>query len=131
MLEDPDDEPRKDIDKDDDDARDGIASNELRGTIHGTVEVSFLLDLLPATLRFCLGNQTGVQVGIDAHLLARHRVESEPRSDFSNTSGTVGDDHELDDDKDDEDHDTDDVTAPDHDRPEGLNDVTGKPIQED
>src|SRR5262249_17290462 len=96
-----------DVDKDDDDPGDGIAADELRGTIHGPVELG-----LPGNIRtpppgLILLDQTGVEVGVDRHLLAGHRVEGEPCGYFGDTSGTFGDDHELNHDQDDEDDDPD------------------------
>ena len=61
----------------------------------------------------------GLQVGVDGHLLARHRVQGEARGDFGDAAGAVGDDHELDDDQDQEDDDADDEVAADHEVAEG------------
>ena len=45
-------EPADDVDERDDDAGDGVAADELAGTVHGAVEVGLLRDLLAAALGF-------------------------------------------------------------------------------
>ena len=46
-----------------------------------------------------LRDDAGGQVGVDRHLLARHRVEREARGHFGDAARALGDDHEVDDDE--------------------------------
>ncbi len=97
----------EDVDERDDDAGDGVAADEFAGTVHGPVKVGFLGDVLAALAGLRLGDDAGVQVGVDRHLLAGHGVQREPRGHFRDAAGTLGDHDELNDEDDDEDDDAD------------------------
>ena len=92
---------------------DRVALDELRGAVHRAVEVGLAGDLRAPCARLIVGDQAGVQVGVDRHLLAGHRVEREARADLGDASGAVGDDDELDHDQDQEDDEADDDVAAD------------------
>ena len=111
------------VDEQDQDAGNGIAADELAGAVHRTVEVGFLTHFLAAQLGFFTRQQTGVEVGVDRHLLAGHRVQDEARGHFRNAAGTLGNDHEIDDGQDREHHDADRVVAADHEFAEGGDDL--------
>ena len=111
VLDDADDEAADDVDERDDDAGDGVAADELAGTVHRPVEVGLLRDFLAAALGFALVDDAGVQVGVDRHLLAGHAVQGEAGGDFADARGALGDHDELNDDDDDEDDDADDDLA--------------------
>ncbi len=113
------------VDEQDQDGGDGVAADELVGAVHRTVEVGFLAHFLAAGLGLLARQQTGVEVGVDGHLLAGHGVQDEARGHFRHASGTLGDDHEVDDGQDREDHDTHGVIAADHELAEGLDDLAG------
>ena len=81
--------------------------------------------------RFGLGDEAGVEVGVDGELLAGHRVEREARGDFGDASRAVGDDDELDDDQDREDHDADRVVAADDDVAERFDHLSRVAVQQD
>ena len=85
----------EDVDHRDDQRRDRIAADEFRGAIHRAVEAAFLLQFAPAPPRLLLVDQAGGQVGVDRHLLARHRIQAEPRGDLGDAAGSLGDDHEV------------------------------------
>ena len=108
VLDDADEQPADDVDQDDDDAGDGVAADELAGTVHGAEEVGLLRNLLAAALGLALVDDAGVQVGVDGHLLAGHAVQGEPGGHFADARGALGDDHELDHDDDREDDQADD-----------------------
>src|SRR3546814_17737905 len=57
----------------------------------------FLAHFGPPFARLILGDQPGIEVGIDRHLLAGHRIEGESRGDFRNAGGAFGHHHEVDD----------------------------------
>ena len=103
MLEHADCQSRQDIDERDHDAGDGVAADELAGTVHGPVEVGLLGHLFAAAAGLVLRDESGIQIGVDRHLLARHAVQREPRSHFADAGGTLGDDQKLNRDQDRED----------------------------
>ncbi len=72
-----------------------------------------------------LVDQSGIQVGIDGHLLAGHGVESETRRDFGRPHCAVADDHVLNGDQGQKQHEADDVIAADHELPESFDDPAG------
>ena len=110
-LQDADDEAADEVDAGDEHARHGVAADELARTVHRAVEVGFLLDELAAVARLLLGDDAGVEIGVDAHLLAGHRVQGEARGHFRHAARALGDDDEIDDRQDDEDHQADDEVA--------------------
>ena len=115
---------------DDDDRRDRVALHELRGTVHRSVEVGFFGDLAAAALRLFVVDEARVQVGVDRHLLAGHRVEGEARRDLGDASGTVRDHDELDHDEDEEDDEADDHRTADDEVAERLDDLARVAVQQ-
>jgi hypothetical protein len=111
VLHDADDQSADDVDQHDDDAGHGVAAHELGSTVHRPVEVGFLRDFGAPPPRVILADQPGIQIGVDRHLLARHRVQGKPRRDFGDTAGAFGDDHEIDQHQYDEHHQTHRVVA--------------------
>ncbi len=121
VLQDTDQHAADQVDEQNQQTGNRIAAHEFTGTVHGTVELGFLGDFGTAALGFRLINEAGVEVGVDRHLFAGHRVEGEARAHLGNTTGTLGDYHEVDDHQNREHHDTDDIVATDHHFTEGLN----------
>jgi hypothetical protein len=117
--------PPIDVDQHDQDAGNRVATDELRGAVHGTEKVRFLRDRRAALARLVLADQAGVEIGIDGHLLARHGVEGEARGHFGDPSGTLGDDHEVDDHQDREHHQSNSIVATDQEVSEGFNHLPG------
>ncbi len=74
------------IDEHDQDAGDGVAAHELAGAVHRAVEVGLLAHFLPADDGISLRDDAGVQIGVDRHLPAGHRVQGEARTDFRDAS---------------------------------------------
>ena len=120
-----------DVDERDQNGGDGIAADELAGTVHRAKEVGLLRDFLAAALGFGFVDAAGVQVGIDRHLPARHAVQGKPGGHFADARGAFGDHHELDDDDDDEDDDADDQLIAGDELAERFHHVPGRqrPIQ--
>ncbi len=79
MLAHADGQAADDVDDQDQDAGDRIAADELAGTVHRAVEVGLAAHFLAPRPGLVLVDQAGVQVGVDGHLLARHRVQGEAR----------------------------------------------------
>ena len=119
-LEDADGHATEEIDDRDDDGRDRVALDELRTTVHRSVEVGLGGDLLATTSSLSVVDEAGVEVGVDGHLLAGHGVQREAGADLGHTLGALGDDDELDDDQDEEDDQADDDRAADDEVAEGF-----------
>ena len=83
-----------------------------------------------ALARLRLVDGAGAQVGVDGHLLARHRVQGEARRDLRHALGALGDHQELHQRQDREDHRADDVVAPDDELAEGLDDLARVSLRE-
>ena len=77
VLQHADGEAADDADDQDQDAGDGVAAHELRRAVHRAEEVGFFRHFEAAAAGFLLVDVAGAQVGVDRHLLARHRVERE------------------------------------------------------
>ena len=97
MLQHSDGKAPHDVDQEDEDAGHGIAAHELGGAVHGAEEVGFFCHLGAPALGFRLVDQTGIQIGIDRHLLAGHGVEREARRHLGNAFGPFRDHDEVDD----------------------------------
>jgi hypothetical protein len=121
-----DDEAADDVDHQDQDAGHGVAAHELAGTVHGAEEVGFLAHFGAALLGLVLVDQAGVQVGVDGHLLAGHRVQGEARAHLGDALGALGDHHEVDDHQDGEHDQTDREVAADQEVAEGLDHLAGR-----
>ncbi len=122
MLPNANDQAADQVDEEDEDGGNGVATYEFAGTVHGPEEIRFLSDFLAPLLGLLLIDQAGVEIGIDGHLLARHGVEGKAGTDLGNTPGTLGDDDKIDDDEDGKDDDADGVVPSHHKLPEGLDD---------
>ena len=129
-LDHADEQPAHDIDQRNHDAGDGVAADELAGTVHGAEEVGLLGDLAPAALGLVLVDDPGVQVGVDGHLPPRHPVQGEAGGHFADARGALGDDDELnhhDDGEDDQsDHDLAVAAAAGDEFAEGLDHPAGR-----
>src|SRR5579875_3664285 len=117
-----DDQTADQVDEQDQDGRDRIAADEFAGAVHGAEKIGLARDLLAPPHRLFLIDQTGVEIGIDRHLLAGHSVECKARGDLGDAPGAFGDDHEIDDDQDREYGDADGVIAADDEQAERFND---------
>ncbi len=125
MLHHADEEAADDVDEKDQDAGGGVATHELGCTVHRTVEVRFLAHFLAPLACLFLGEQAGVEVGVDRHLLAWHRIQGEPRGDFRHAGGTLGDHHEIDHHDDRKHHQTHREVAANDELAERLDDLAG------
>ena len=74
---------------------DGITTDKLTGPVHRTVEIGLLGHFCTAAFGFFIIDDPGVQIRINRHLLARHTIEHEARTDFGDTSRTFGDNHKV------------------------------------
>ena len=127
MLEHADEEAADDVDEEDQDAGGGVAADELGRTVHRAVEVRFLAHFLAALARLFLGQEARVEIGVDRHLLAGHRIEREARADLGHAARTARDHRELDHDEDREHHQADREVAADHELAERLDHLAGRP----
>ena len=108
------------VDHQNDDAGHRIAAHEFAGTVHRAVELRFLRHCGTARARLIFADQAGIEVGIDRHLLARHRIQGEARAHFGDTSRALGDDHEVDHHQDNEHHNTHRIIAAHQEMAEGF-----------
>ncbi len=123
VLDDADQESRQDVDGRDQNARDCVPLRESRRAVHGAVEFSLGGQLAPPLTRFRFVDQARVQVRVDRHLLARHRVQGETGRHLRDTHRAMVDHHVLNRDQHQEDHHADDVVAAHHERAERLDDA--------
>ncbi|CAM5192314.1 hypothetical protein CDEF62S_05134 [Castellaniella defragrans] len=126
MLCHADDQPAQDIDHHDEQARHRVAADELACAIHGAVELGLLPHFGPALARILLADQARIQIGVDRHLLARHRIQRETGAHFGDPARALGDHDEIDDHQDDEHYNPDRKISADQKVPEGLDDVSGR-----
>ena len=122
---DADDDAAEDVDRQDDQAGDGVAADEFRRAVHRAEEGALLLEFATALLGDFLVDQPRRQVGVDRHLLAGDCVEGEARADLGDAGRALGDDQEVDGDEDEEDDDADDEVAAHHQAGEAADDVAG------
>ncbi|RMP83406.1 hypothetical protein ALQ17_05274 [Pseudomonas fluorescens] len=113
------------VDRQDHQAGDGIALHEFHGAIHRAEHLAFALQARTPATGFGLVDIAIAQVVVDAHLLARHRVQGEARGHFRHTFGALGDHHELRHGDDQEHHHAHHHLPGDHKVAEGLDDMPG------
>ena len=75
-------------------------------------------------------NQAGGEVGVNRHLLTRHRVQGETGGHFRNTARALGDDHEVNHHQNQKHHRAHHVVPLDHKIAESLNDISGVTIHQ-
>ena len=121
------DETADDLHYRDEDADSDVSRDELRGTVHGAVEIRFPLEVVLLLRCLFFAQEPRVVFGLDCHLFARQGVKGEPCGDLGNARCTLRYDDELHGNDDDENDDADDVafdTLGSHDeRREGPHDV--------
>ncbi|MNM74661.1 hypothetical protein D3C81_864250 [compost metagenome] len=128
VLEDTNGHAADQVDEQNQQTGDGVTAHELAGTVHGTVELSFLGHFRTTGLGLVLVDQAGVEVGVDGHLFAGHCIEGETRAHLRNPPGTLGHHDEVDDHQNRENHYTHYVVTADHHLTEGLDHLTGSGV---
>ena len=118
--------PAQQVDHQNQDARHGVALDELAGAVHRAVEIGLDPHFLTLGLGLVAGQQSGVQVGVDGHLLAGHRIQGEARRHLGDAPGALGDDREIDDGENHEHHETHRVIAADHEAAECFDHLAGR-----
>ena len=106
-----DDHAAEQVQRDDDERRDGVAFDELARAVHRRVEIGLALDARALAARDVGIEQAGVQIRVDRHLLAGHRVEREACAHFRDALRAARDHHELNRDQDREHDESDDDVA--------------------
>jgi len=125
MLHGADQDAAEHIDEHDQDAGDGVAAHEFARAVHRAVEIGFLAHLLAAHDRLGLRDDAGVQVGVDRHLPAGHRVQGKACAHLRDAARALGDHDEVDDHEHREHHHAHGVVAADHELTEGGDHVAG------
>ena len=116
--------PANDIDDQDQHTGNRIAFHEFRCTIHRAVEIRLGRHVLSPDLGFVRCHQSGVQIGVDRHLLAGQRVEREARRDFGDAPCALGDHDQIDDHEDQENENPDCPVAADQKFAKRFDDMT-------
>ena len=111
MIGDADHDAAGEVERDDDERRNRVAFDELSGAVHRAVEIGLALNGFALAPRAVGVENAGVHVGIDRHLLSRHRVEREARGDLRDALRTARDDDELNGHEDRKDDQSDDQVA--------------------
>ena len=125
MLQSAREKARHDVDGGNDDPRDRVALCESHRAVHRAVEFGLSGYFLTPPPGFVFVNQSGVQIRIDAHLLAGQRVKCEARRDFGDANGAMVDDDILDSHEQNEDHHADDEVSAHDEIAERLDHVAG------
>ncbi|MGF6302212.1 hypothetical protein OKW42_005565 [Paraburkholderia sp. WC7.3d] len=126
VLDHADDQPADDVDHHDQETGDRIAAHELARAVHRAVELGFLRDFRATLAGLLFVDETSIQIGVDRHLLAGHRVEREARGHLGDPPRALRDHHEVDHHQDDEDDDTDREIAAHEEVAERLDHLTGR-----
>ena len=113
-----------DVDQRNNDTCHSIAAHELIGTVHGAIILRFLGNLRSPFAGFVFID-AGIQIGIDAHLLARHGIQCKTRGYLGDSPGAFGDYHKIDHHKDEEHDHADNIIAANNKIPEGHDDLAG------
>ena len=126
VLRHADDESADDVDKQNQQARHGIAAHVFAGTIHRAEELGFIAHFRAPTLGFFVVDQPGVQVCVNRHLLAGHGVQGKAGANFSDPLRTLGHDDEVDHHQNREHDQTHGEIAADQEVPERFDDMPGR-----
>ena len=125
VLQHTDEQSAEDVDEHNQDAGDGVAADELRRAVHRAEEIGLVGDRRAPFARFVLADQSGVEVGVDRHLLARHRIEREACGDFGDAAGALGDHDKIDDHQNRKNDDADRVVAADQEVAKSVDHLSG------
>ena len=110
-----------DVDDQNQEAGHGVTAHELGSTVHGAEEIRLLSQLFTTFFGGFLVDHTGIQVGVDRHLLAGHGIQGETCIDLGNAACTLGHHKEVHDHQDDKNDETHDIVAADHELAKGRN----------
>jgi hypothetical protein len=130
-LHDADGKSAQDIDERDQNGGDGVAAHKFARAVHRPVKIGFLLDLAAALAGLGFVDDSGVEFGVNRHLLAGHGVEGEPRGHFGDAARALGDDDEIDQRQNQENDQADDIIAAHHKIAERLDDVPRIAVEQD
>ena len=95
VLKDPQGQPPHQVDRGDQQARDGVPFHEAAGTIHRPVEVGLSRQLLAAVCRFRRGDAARLQIGVNRQLPPGEPIEGEAGRDLANAGRTLVHNHHL------------------------------------
>ncbi len=114
------------IEDGDQQARDGVALHELRGTVERAEERRLGEVGLAAALGLLVIDRARRHVAVDGELLAGHPVQREARADLGHPRRALGDDHEVHDQQHAEHHEPERDGAAHDEAREALDDVAGR-----
>ena len=104
---------------------DRVTTDKFGSTVHGTEKVGLLRQLFAAFFGHFLVDHTRIQIGIDRHLFAGHRIQCESCIHFRNAPRPLGHHNEVDDHQDSKDDEADNVVAADDELTKGGDHFTG------
>ncbi|MNI08442.1 hypothetical protein D3C73_614800 [compost metagenome] len=107
-----DNETANQIDQQNDNTCDGVTLDKFTGTVHRPEKVGFAFNLASTFAGLLFINHAGVQIGIDTHLFAGHRIQCKPGAYLGYTFRTFSNNNELHDDKDQEDNESNSDLSP-------------------
>ena len=93
------------VDRGDDQSGNGVSAHKLGGPVQCPEIIRLTLDFAAALLGCLIIDQAGVEVSVDGHLLAGHRIQGEAGGDFSDPPGSLCDHDKVDDHQNQEDDD--------------------------
>src|SRR5215469_10585251 len=125
MLERPDRKPPEQIHENDNEASDGVALYKLRRPVHRAIKMAFSLETAAQPTRLGLVDITIAQIAVDAHLLTRQRIQTEPSRDLSDALRALRDNHELRHRNDQKHDESDGDVVADHEATKGVYNLTG------
>src|SRR6056300_1802164 len=97
MLQHPNTQTTKQVNHKDQNTRHGISANELRATIHRTIEVSLLGYLSTTIPRLILIDEPGVEISINRHLFTWHRIKRKAGAYFGDSTRSLSNNHKVND----------------------------------
>ena len=124
LLKHPDENTADEVDEGDEQTGVHVSLYEFSGAVHGSVKVRFTAQIVAPGRCFLFIDETGVEVGFNGHLLARHGVQGESGGNFS-YAGCTGRDDDLVENEQNQKYDRpDDITAADDKLRKGADDFT-------
>src|SRR5262249_12558500 len=103
-----------DVDCGDQDRGHSVALAEPRRAVHRTIELSFAGDEFPSGSSRTLVDDSGVEIGVNGHLLSGQSVERKARRHFRGSKSAVVDNKVLNGDEGEEYDEADHIIAADH-----------------
>ena len=96
MLQHADRKAANNVDEQNQNSGDSVTANKFGSAIHRAIKVRLTRNFRAAAACFGFVDQPRVEVSVNCHLFAWHRIEREARRNFSDAPGTLGNHNEID-----------------------------------